>query len=204
MKIAIYGRGGHAIEVYHQIKDTYSNSVISFVVDDQHYNNQENTIPFSYFKKDEQFNDYYFIIAIGDSKIRNKIVDKLPKNIKYFTFIHHSAILLDRKTIKIGEGSFVGANCILTTNIEIGKHTILNRSVNVGHDCKIRDYFSAMPNVVISGNVKIGNNVYCGNNSSVKEKIEICNNVIVGMNAAVVKNIETGGTYVGVPAKKIK
>jgi acetyltransferase-like isoleucine patch superfamily enzyme len=106
--------------------------------------------------------------------------------------------------IEIGEGSFIGAYSILTTNIRIGKHGILNRGNQVGHDCVIGDYFSAMPGSIVSGNVTIGEKVYMGNNSSVREKIHISSDVIIGANSTVVKNIITSGTYVGVPSKFLK
>ena len=61
-----------------------------------------------------------------------------------------------------------------------------------------------MPGAIVAGNVRIGDNVYMGTNSSIKEKIIVCGNVKIGSNAAVVKNIITGGVYVGVPAKFIK
>ena len=61
-----------------------------------------------------------------------------------------------------------------------------------------------MPNAVVSGNCNIGNCVYIGTNSTIKEKLNICNNVTIGLNAGVVKDIKEPGTYVGTPAKKIK
>jgi UDP-3-O-[3-hydroxymyristoyl] glucosamine N-acyltransferase len=106
--------------------------------------------------------------------------------------------------IEIGEGSFIGANSILTTNIKMGKHAILNRGVQVGHDSQIGNFFSAMPGVIVSGNVRINDFVYMGNNSSIREKLLVGGLVIIGMNSAVVKNIKEPGVYGGVPAKKIK
>jgi UDP-3-O-[3-hydroxymyristoyl] glucosamine N-acyltransferase len=106
--------------------------------------------------------------------------------------------------VEIGEGSFIGANSILTTNIKIGKHAILNRGNHIGHDCVIGDFFSAMPGSVVSGNVRIYDLVYLGNNSTIKEKLSIHSLTTIGMNGAVVKHIEESGTYVGVPVKKIK
>jgi acetyltransferase-like isoleucine patch superfamily enzyme len=103
--------------------------------------------------------------------------------------------------IEIGEGSFIGAYSILTTNIKIGKHAILNRGNQIGHDSVIGNYFSAMPGAIVSGNVNISSNVYMGNNSSIREKIHVSSNVSIGSNATVVKNIVTSGIYVGVPAK---
>ena len=79
-----------------------------------------------------------------------------------------------------------------------------NRGNHIGHDSKIGDYFSAMPGAIVSGNVSIGDNVYLGTNSSVKEKMKICSNVIVGASSTVVKDINKAGVYGGVPAKFLK
>jgi acetyltransferase-like isoleucine patch superfamily enzyme len=68
----------------------------------------------------------------------------------------------------------------------------------------IGNYFSAMPGSIVSGNVRISDGVYMGNNSSIKEKIIVSSDVIIGSNATVVKNIITSGTYIGVPAKFLK
>lgn len=143
------------------------------------------------------------MIAVGDSQDRFNIYKKLPKETKYFTYIHPTALILDDKT-EIGEGSFIGAYSILTTNIKIGKHSILNRGNQIGHDCMIGDFFSMMPGSIVSGNVIIGNNVYVGTNSCIREKINICDNVVIGLSSGVVKDIKESGVYVGSPVKKIK
>jgi sugar O-acyltransferase (sialic acid O-acetyltransferase NeuD family) len=143
------------------------------------------------------------MVAVADSKDRFDIVQRLPKNTKYFTWIHPTALIMD-DNVEIGEGSFIGAYSILTTNIKMGKHTILNRGNHIGHDCRIGDYFSAMPGAIVSGNVTIHSLVYMGNNSSIREKLSVHSLATIGMNSAVVKHIEEGGVYVGCPAKKIK
>ena len=61
-----------------------------------------------------------------------------------------------------------------------------------------------MPGAIVSGNVKIYDLVYMGNNSSIREKLSIHSLSTIGMNGAVVRNIEDNGTYVGVPVKKIE
>jgi hypothetical protein len=69
------------------------------------------------------------MIAIADSQVRSRIQKSLPEDTKYFSFIDPSAIFLDRNIV-IGDGSFIGANCVITTNVKIGNHSILNRNVN--------------------------------------------------------------------------
>ena len=193
MKLALFGYGGHAREVACQIGEE-----ITFFVDDQYVPTVPNVKGISNFNPEE----YLMMVAVADSKDRADIISRLPKETKYFTFIHPSAQIMD-DNIEVGEGSFIGANSILTTDIKLGKHTLLNRGNHIGHDCDIQDYFSAMPGAIISGNVTIGDCVYIGTNSSIKEKITICSGVTIGSNATVVKHIVKSGTYVGVPVKKI-
>ena len=192
MKLALFGYGGHAREVAVQIKQP-----VTFFVDDEYVN--EYSQPISGFDPKE----YYMMVAIANSNEREKVVAKLPKETQYFNFIHPTALIMD-DNIEIGVGTFIGAYSILTTNIKIGNHGILNRGNHIGHDSKIGDYFSAMPGAIVSGNVSIGDNVYLGTNSSVKEKMKICSNVIVGASSTVVKDINKGGVYGGVPAKLLK
>jgi sugar O-acyltransferase (sialic acid O-acetyltransferase NeuD family) len=191
MKKALVGYGGHAREVMSQM-----GVELTCFVDDKYV--VEGTQPISKFNPDE----YVLMVAVADSKDRFDIVQRLPKNTKYFTWIHPTALIMD-DNVEIGEGSFIGAYSVLTTNIKIGKHAILNRGNHIGHDCLIGDYFSAMPGAVVSGNVRIYDCVYLGNNSSIREKLSIHSLTTIGMNGAVVKPIEEVGVYVGVPVKKV-
>ena len=191
MKRALVGYGGHAREVMSQM-----GVKLTCFVDDEYV--VEGTLPLSKFNPKE----YELMVAVADSKDRFDIVQRLPKETKYFTWVHPTALIMS-DDIEIGEGSFIGAYSILTTNIKIGKHAILNRGNHIGHDCKIGSYFSAMPGAIVSGNVRIYDCVYLGNNSSIREKLSIHSLTTIGMNGAVVKPIEEAGVYVGVPVKKV-
>lgn len=191
MKKVLIGNGGHAREVMAQM----GVNLLRFV-DDQYVDND--TLPLSQFDPTK----HVAMVAVADSKDRYDIVQKLPKETQFFTFIHPTALLMN--DVEIGEGSFIGAYSILTTNVKIEKHAILNRGNHIGHDCKIGNYFSAMPGSIVSGNVTIYDLVYMGNNSSIREKLSIHSLSTIGMNSAVVKHIEIPGTYVGCPAIKIK
>ena len=192
MKKALVGYGGHAREVMAQM----GLKLTCFVDDDYVVGG---TKPLSTFNPKE----YSLMVAVANSKDRFDIVQRLPKETKYFTWVHPTAIIMD-DNIDIGEGSFIGANSILTTNIKIGNHAILNRGNHIGHDCIIGDYFSAMPGSIVSGNVRIHDLVYLGTNSSIKEKLTIHSLSTIGLNTGVVKNITEPGVYGGVPANKKK
>lgn len=190
MKKVLIGNGGHAKEVMAQM-----GIKLTRFVDDEYVD--ENTLPLSQLNPKE----HIVMVAIANPKDRYDMVQKLPRDTKFFTFIHPTALIMG--DVEIGEGSFIGAYSILTTNIKIGNHTILNRGNHIGHDCLIGSYFSAMPGAIVSGNVRIYDLVYMGNNSSIREKLFVHSFSTIGMNSAVVKHIEDSGTYVGVPAKKL-
>ena len=190
MKKALIGDGGHAREVMSQI-----GVKLTCFVDDEYV--VEGTLPLSKFDPKK----YTLMVAVADSKDRFDIVQRLPQETKYFTFVHPTSLILD-SSIEIGYGSFIGAYSILTTNIKLGNHSILNRSCQVGHDSIVGDFLSMMPSSVISGNVTVGDKLYMGTNSSIREKINICSDVTIGMNSAVVKDITEKGIYVGLPSKK--
>ena len=188
---ALIGAGGHAQEVMMQM-----GCKLPCFVDDNYANN--NTLPLSKFDPTK----YEVMIAVGNSESRLNWYLSLPKETKYFTFIHPSAII--GADVTIGDGSFIGANSIITTNVVIGKHALLNRANHIGHDTTAGICLSMMPGSIISGNCSIGDYVYIGTNSSIREKLNICNGVTIGLSSGVVKNIYDPGVYVGSPAKQIK
>ncbi len=195
MKKALIGNGGHAREVMSQMEI----ELFRFVSDEYWKEGDSKLLPLSKFDADK----YVVMVAIANSRDREDVVKSLPEKTQYFTFIHPTAQIMSDDII-IGEGSFIGANSIITCNIKIGNHCLLNRGVHIGHDSIIGDYFSAMPGSVVSGNVTLGDKVYLGTNSSIREKITICNDVIIGLNTGIVKDIKDSGTYVGCSIKKIK
>lgn len=196
MKRALIGAGGFAREIKSHMKFP----LMKCFVDDEYWvENEEYIYPLSEFNPKE----YKVIVTIGDPRDRYDMVQRLPKETKYFTFIHPSSQILGND-ISVGEGSIICAGCILTSNITIGEHAHLNLQTTIGHDCKIGDYFTTAPGVKISGNCRIYDCVYIGTNSSIKEKISIHSFSTIGLNSGVVKNIEEPGVYVGTPTKKIK
>lgn len=191
MKKALIGSGGHSKEVMSQM-----GIKLPVFVDDQYL--VTGSLPLSEFDPLK----YAVMICISDPEVRNRISERLPKETKYFTFVHPTALVMGE--VEIGEGSFIGAYSILTTGIKIGNHAILNRGNHIGHDCIIGNYFSAMPGAIVSGNVHIGNRVYLGTNSSIIEKKYLLHDIKLGANSVVVRDINESGVYVGTPAKKIR
>lgn len=146
--------------------------------------------------------EVFAVCAVGSSKVRKKIIEGLSRKIMYPTVIDPSVLISD--SVEIGEGSIICAGTILTVDIKIGKHVILNLSCTVGHDAVLHDYVTVYPSVNISGNVDVGECCEIGTGMQVIQGKKIGASSIVGAGAVVTKDITESGIYVGVPARLIK
>lgn len=144
----------------------------------------------------------YAVCAIGSSLVRKKVIEKFKgSNVKFATLIDPSVIISDR--VKIGSGTTICAGNIITVDIQIGNHVIINFDCTLTHDDIIEDFVTLYPSVNVSGNVVIGNLVELGTGTQIIQGKRICSNSIVGAGAVIIKDIEEPGTYVGCPAKKV-
>lgn len=147
--------------------------------------------------------DVYVVCAVGSAKVRKKIIDKLSDSqVEYATLIDPSVISSHR--IHVGEGSIICAGTILTVDISIGKHVIINLDCTLGHDDIINDFVTVYPSVNVSGTVDIGECSEIGTGTQIIQGTKIVSNTIIGAGAVVVKDINERGTYVGSPARKIR
>lgn len=141
-----------------------------------------------------------FIIGIGDNAVRKKIAEKFDVN--WVTLIHPSAQIAVNASL--GKGTAVMAGAVINACASVGEHCIINTRAVIEHDNIIEDYVHISPNAALGGAVRIGEQTYIGIGATVINNIDICGKCIIGAGAVAVKNIEDFGTYVGVPARKIK
>ena len=116
--------------------------------------------------------------------------------------IHPLAWLGNR--ITLGDGTVVCAGNLLTTDMTIGRHVILNLDCTVGHDAVVEDFVTVAPSVNISGNVAIGVGCDLGTGATLIQGVTIGHWTTVGAGAVVVRDLPANVTAVGVPAQPIK
>lgn len=152
----------------------------------------------------KQTKDIWVVCAVGNAKVRRDIVKKIEQNpvICFATVIDPSVILSERVTV--GEGSIICAGSVLTVDISIGKHVIINLDCTLGHDDIIFDFVTIYPSVNVSGNVTVGTCAELGTGMQIIQGKKIGKESILGAGAVVVKDIPEGCTAIGIPARGIR
>lgn len=140
-------------------------------------------------------------LCITNSAIKEEIYHRLKGKVEIFTFI--SPLARVSKFSKIGEGTIITPNCLVTTNVEIGNCVLLNLGSQVGHDSTIGDFSSLMTHVDIGGLCNVGSHVFFGSNSTLIPEKKVNNNIRIGAGSIVINNLKKPGTYFGNPAKQL-
>ena len=152
-----------------------------------------------------KYPEAYFVVAVGASRTREKIVSRMKEvnpAVKFGTIIDPSVEMSDFVTI--GEGTIICAHTIITVNVEIGSHVIINLDCTIGHDAVLHDFVTLYPSVNVSGISSIGHAAELGTGMQIIQCKTVGDYSIVGAGAVVVKDIPANCTAVGSPAKPIK
>jgi sugar O-acyltransferase (sialic acid O-acetyltransferase NeuD family) len=209
--IAVFGVGGFGREVLSLIQNINAfepiYNIIGFFDDGHEKGEMINGYPV--LGKTEDLNHWPtkigIAISIGNPVVKKKLVSKIHNpNVVYPTLIHPNVVLGAPDLIKIGRGCIICAGNIITTNATIGDFVILNLDCTVGHDTVIGDYGAYMPACNISGEVLLGEGVYCGTGVKIINQTSIGEYATIGAGAVITKPIPGHCTAVGVPAKVIK
>lgn len=207
-KIVIIGASGFATEVAWLIEEINSYKLeweILGFVDDNFKNLPEYINGYKVLGDvnciEQLPNDIFLIVGIGNGKIRKKIAEKI-KNRKFATLIHPNIKI--SSTNKIEDGTIICSGSILTVNINIKRHCIINLDCTIGHSSNLEEYVTVLPSTNISGNVNIKKCTTLGTGVKIIQGITIGENVMVGAGAIIIKNVEDNCTVVGNPGKVIK
>jgi sugar O-acyltransferase (sialic acid O-acetyltransferase NeuD family) len=211
--IGLFGAGGYAREVMpivlEYIDQQSSNSHLYEIYFVEHEPKLSSVNGFKVISESKFFDldcdQKFFNIAIGDSRIREKISNIcLSNNSVPLSLIASNVSIYNNN--QIGDGAIISAHSTITSNARIGKFFHSNIYSYVAHDCEIGDYVTFAPNVHCNGNVHIHNHAYIGTGAILRQgandaPLIIGEGAVVGMGAVVTKNVAPFSTVIGNPAR---
>lgn len=151
---------------------------------------------------DFHFKDTDFVLlGIAKPEIKENIVNRLKDKVRFLSFISDKTII--GKYIKIGEGTIISPNCVISNNAVIGCFVTINVGSVIGHDSIISDFSSLMANVNISGGIKLDKHVYIGSNVTIIPGKQIGTYAKINAGAVVITDIPANSFAFGNPAKII-
>jgi sugar O-acyltransferase (sialic acid O-acetyltransferase NeuD family) len=209
--VVILGAGGFARETYwvflQDNEEKKKWNVLGFVDDNPKLHGAELcNIPvlggFDWLEQNSGKN-FEVICGVGNPRSRKAIAGcAANRGFKFCTLVHPNARM--SRWVELGAGTIVAAGAILTTQIKIGPHTIVNFGTTVGHDTSIGAYCNISPGCHISGCVKFGDGVEFGTGAVIIHGRSIGDWSVIGAGAAVGIDVPSHVTAVGVPCRVIK
>lgn len=201
--IAIIGAGSHTRSSLNIIKQNFTNQKIQIFDDSFNPHEDEFITDIKLCGRVEDIeNDASVFLSIGDNKKRALYFKTFQNQIIKENLFHNTAI--KEENIQVGISNQIFAQAYINSLVKIGDNNILNTASILEHEVVIGSHNHISVGAKLCGRVRIGNNCTIGAGAIIIDKISICDNVIIGAGAVVVDNITESGTYVGVPARKIK
>lgn len=142
-------------------------------------------------------------IAIGYNHLdfKKKLHDSLRLKIPFATIIANPTYI--DNSASIGTDVMIYPGVIIDKEVIIDDNVILNLGATICHNSHIGNSTFVGVKVSISGFCDIGERCFLGTNSTLINNIKMCNDVRVGASTLILKDVDSSGTYVGVPSRKI-
>jgi sugar O-acyltransferase (sialic acid O-acetyltransferase NeuD family) len=203
-KLIIIGAGGHGRVIADIAIKTNMWEGIYFLDDDESITQAMGIKVIGKASDWDQYKDRHSVfVAMGDNDTRKKWQERLAAaDADIPTLIHPSAVI--GHGVEIGAGTAVMAGVAVNCGSVIGKGCIINTGTTIDHDNAIGDYVHLSPGVHLAGTVTVGKGTWLGTGSVVINNISIAGNCVIGAGTVVISDIKESGTFVGVPARRIK
>ena len=207
---AVYGAAGCGRSLMPIARELMAKGETIYFIDDALNTEQQingyKAVNYDMFKAIES-DEKNVLIAIANSKIRQKLAEKLTNDgINIWTVKAQSTVIMDN--VIIGNGAALSPFVTIGANAIIGQCFHANLYSYVEHDCVIGDFVTFAPRVSCNGNVHIEDHAYIGTGAVLRQgtpykPLIIGKGAIVGMGAVVIKDVPAGVTVVGNPARPL-
>jgi len=146
-----------------------------------------------------------FCVAVGMPKARYALCNKFESLGGKLKSVISPKAILGPFEIKIGDGSIIMHEVVISSTVKIGKCTLMNVNTMVGHDSVVGDFCDISPGVIITGHSKIGNYVQIGSGAIILPGVKIGDNSFISAGSVISQDIPENSKVVGtIPSRVIE
>ncbi|WP_426712958.1 acetyltransferase [Cronobacter muytjensii] len=203
MKLGIYGAGGLGREVLtlaRAMNQCMSRWSEIFFIDD--VTDAREVYGAAVLRFDARPVECEVAIAIGEPALRQRLAQKLAGVAPLATLIHPNVDIPTQSEIR--PGAIICDGAFISCGVTIGENVLIQPRACVGHDCVIGAYSVVSSLVALAGHCEVGERVFIGMNSCVKEQTRIGDDAIVGMGSAVFSDVADATIVLGNPARAMR
>lgn len=148
----------------------------------------------------------HYLVAVGQvgvSPLRSRLFARLrERGLRLATVQAATAVVSGHASI--GAGSIVMHQAVVNFGAVVGENCIVNTAAIVEHDAIVGEHCHIATRAVVNGGARIGAGTMIGSAAVVLQGVSIAPGVVVGAGAVVTRNIDTPGTWVGMPARRLE
>lgn len=144
------------------------------------------------------------VCGIGTPSVRAKLFREIraaAPSIRWPAIVSTKAIVMERASLTLEDGSLVFPGTILTVNVTVRENGLVNWGTTVGHESTIGAHSVVNPGANVGGGVTLREEVLIGSGAQVLQYLSVGPGATVGASACVTKDVPEGTTVVGIPAR---
>jgi sugar O-acyltransferase (sialic acid O-acetyltransferase NeuD family) len=146
------------------------------------------------------------ILGVGkvDASLRRSVLQQKMESLGFHLPVIISPNAVVNLEAELGPGSVVFDGAVVNTGTITGPGCIINTNATLEHDCRLGADVHIAPGATVSGGVTVGDHSCIGAGAVVIQGLTITDRCLIGAGSVVTGNIQIPGTYVGVPARRIR
>jgi sugar O-acyltransferase (sialic acid O-acetyltransferase NeuD family) len=196
----VLGAKGHAIEVLDILLEQYKETDISFF-DDTIKKESVLHSEFIIYNEFTKMQQEEFCLGVGGVKIRKILSSKGLAKKLVWKGIRANNVVIGKYSSTIHSTVDLMLSVTISSNVAIGKGSLINRNVSIHHGVTIGEFCEVAPCSLLLGNVQIDDEVFIGAGAVILPNIRIGKGAVVGAGAIVIKDVGAGCVVVGNPAQ---
>lgn len=201
-KLIVIGAGGFAKSIIDSV-DYSEFELVGFIDTFKNGTHQGYPILANDLEYIDNPHQYVYFIGVGEPQIRYSFLCLLRnKGLRLINVIDPTAMISQH--VSLGCGIYIGKMCIVNRDSKLQDGVVVNTRSLIEHGNNIGCCSNISTNVVLNGDVCVGEQTFVGSCTVVNGQISIGSHSIIGSGSVVIRNIKDKVVVAGSPTRLLR